>query len=160
MKIYPLLMGLILTACAAQHTNVTNGVPNLRQVAPGIWRGAQPTEEGWNFLQSLGLTNVVKLNEQSEGRDSPAFSGYYDPISISEQLLSVPKSKVFTAVSHISPGTYVHCSHGQDRTGLICAVYRVQTQHWTKAQAEKEMLDNGFHKELHGLWDFWEDLKP
>ena len=153
-------MSLIVTACACQKTVVTNGVPNLRQVGPGVWRGGQPTDEGWAHLQTLGLSNVVKLNEQSEGRDSPAFAGYYDPISISEQLLKVPSAKVDAAVSHIAPGTYVHCSHGQDRTGLICAVYRVKHDHWTKAQAEKEMLANGFHKELHGLWDWWEDFKP
>lgn len=109
---------------------------------------------------SLGLTNVVKLNEQIEGRDSPEFAGYYDPISIAEQMLGVSSSKIVGAVSHIQPGTYVHCSHGQDRTGLVIAVYRVTHDHWTKAQAEKEMLSNGFHKSLHGLWDFWEDWKP
>lgn len=153
-------MGLIVVACACQRTTVTNGVPNLRQVGPGVWRGGQPTDEGWTYLLSLGLTSVVKLNEQSEGRDSPAFSGYYDPISISEQLLKVPTAKVDTAVSHIAPGTYVHCSHGQDRTGIVVAVYRVKHDGWTKQRAEGEMLANGFHKELHGLWDFWEDWKP
>lgn len=155
-----LLMGLIITACSAQHTKVTHGVPNLHQVGPSVWRGGQPTDEGWAYLKSLGLTNVVKLNEQTEGRDDPAFSGYYDPISIEEQILGVPPYKIDSAVSHIGDCFYVHCSHGQDRTGLICAVYRVKHDGWTKAKAEKEMLANGFHKELHGLWDWWEDWKP
>ena len=35
--------------------------PNLAQVEPGVWRGGQPTEQGWRDLRSLGITNVVKL---------------------------------------------------------------------------------------------------
>jgi len=109
-----------------------------------------------------GVTNVVKLDQVSEGDDNGAVSQgmvvHYLPIDFDDQLIGPVKwQQVTNATDFITPGTYVHCLHGQDRTGLIVAVYHVRHDGWTKARAEKEMLAHGFHKELHGLWDFWED---
>ena len=46
---------------------------------------------------------------------------------------------------------------GQDRTGLIVGAYRVWVQHWTKADAQREMMQRGFHPTLPGLANFWRD---
>ena len=62
------------------------------------------------------------------------------------------------AVSIATPGTFVHCSHGQDRTGLLVGLYRLK-QGWAKTNAYTEMLTNGFHPALHGLHEFWENAK-
>jgi hypothetical protein len=35
---------------------------------------------------------------------------------------------------------------------------RMRWQGWTKADSEKEMLEHGFHKVLHGLWKAWEEF--
>lgn len=96
------------------------------------------------------------------------------PISIEEQLLKVPNWKVRHAVNqafcfNLTPRTdpwygpgkvLIHCEHGQDRTGLVVACYRVQHMGWTHEAAEKDMLAHGFHKALHGLWEYWESFKP
>ena len=55
----------------------------------------------------------------------------------------------------LSEGTYVHCEHGQDRTGLIIGAYRVRVQRWSKSQAYQEMKAHGFHPLLHGLYSSW-----
>ena len=156
-----LLMSLIIAATACQTSTVTHGVPNLAQVNGSVWRGGQPTAEGWAYLRSLGVTNVVKLNPESEGVDSQAgVTVFYFPISFEQQMMGGPsKETVKAAVGHIAPFTYVHCSHGFDRTGVVIAVYRTQTG-MTKGEAEKEMLAHGFHKELFGLWSFWENYQP
>ncbi len=39
---------------------------------------------------------------------------------------------------------FVHCQRGADRTGLMCAVYRIAFQGWTKDQAIAEMTQGGF----------------
>ena len=44
----------------------------------------------------------------------------------------------------------VHCRHGADRTGTMCAVYRIVVQGWTKEEAIKEMTDGGFG--FHRAW--------
>ena len=47
----------------------------------------------------------------------------------------------------------VHCQHGADRTGVICAIYRIVKQGWTKDQAIQEMTAGGF-----GFHTFWRNL--
>ena len=38
----------------------------------------------------------------------------------------------------------IHCKHGQNRTGLIAAMYRIVYQGWSKQQAIAEMRGAGF----------------
>lgn len=52
---------------------------------------------------------------------------------------------------------YVHCLHGKDRTGFMCAVYRMRHCRWTYAQAKSEMFARGFHKFWYWYW--LKDLK-
>ena len=156
---------MIIPGCTTT-TTVTNGIPNLSQVEPGIWRGGQPTPEGWDWLQDRdwlqdqGVTCVVKLNSWNESSDSTAIikgmTVHTHAISLLEQLVTRPKlSRVQEAVEAIQNGAFVHCEHGWDRTGLIVACYRM-TQGWSKADAEHEMMDRGFHLEMQGLLGFWE----
>jgi len=39
---------------------------------------------------------------------------------------------------------YVHCLHGQDRTGTMVAIYRIEHDGWTPNRAYQEMLSCGF----------------
>ena len=161
MKTIVLLLAL-LVACATLPSQ--NGVPNLKQVEPGVWRGGQPTTSGWDYLKSIGVTNDVKLDTWRESKY--AWTDSYArkigitvddrEISLMQQLIKVDGTNLMAAVNDIKPGTFVHCLRGQDRTGLAVALYRLKTG-WTKEAAENEMMTNGFHKTLHGLWDFWED---
>ncbi len=154
----------VVFAPGCSTTVITNGVPNLASVAPGVWRSGQPTAAGWHYLKSLGITNVIKLNTVEEVSDWEAsvdrMMVYECPITMQQQLFGPVAGQVVCAVGMISPGCLVHCEHGQDRTGLVIACYRVWKCGWTKADAEKEMLAHGFHKELRGLWEYWEDKIP
>lgn len=40
----------------------------------------------------------------------------------------------------------VHCLHGEDRTGIVIAAYRIRYQNWPVSQALIEMYQAGFHK--------------
>ena len=44
----------------------------------------------------------------------------------------------------------VHCQYGADRTGTLCAVFRVAVQGWRKEEALREMTEGGFG--FHGIW--------
>lgn len=152
------LMLLVLVGCSTPTSPTVHGIANFAAVDAdlGIYRGGQPAAAGWVYLNSIGVSNVVKLNLREEGADPPVDGTFtFVPISPAEQLLGVSRLKLDLAVAGIGPGTYIHCEHGQDRTGLIVACWRVNVQHWTKAAAEQEMLAHGFHKSLLGLWEFW-----
>jgi tyrosine-protein phosphatase SIW14 len=167
---YSYLGLFLLCGCAS---TITHGIPNLAQVEPGMWRGGQPSGEGWRWLKSQGVTNVVKLNEIRQNLyaevtpDTTAIclgmTVIADEIDFPTQMF--PHNQVFLPnevqlalyfIKEHPLGTYIHCSHGQDRTGLIVACYRL-TEGWTKADAEKEMISHGFHKELFGLWEYWKE---
>ncbi len=45
----------------------------------------------------------------------------------------------------------VHCQHGADRTGSMCALYRVTVQGWSKEETLREMTQGGFG--FHGIWE-------
>jgi len=47
----------------------------------------------------------------------------------------------------------VHCERGADRTGMMCAMYRVVVCGWTKEAAIAEMEHGGF-----GFNPAWENL--
>ncbi|MBN2210712.1 MAG: dual specificity protein phosphatase family protein, partial [Sedimentisphaerales bacterium] len=45
----------------------------------------------------------------------------------------------------------VHCQHGADRTGTMCAMYRIVIEGWPKEEALREMTLGGFG--FHEVWD-------
>jgi protein tyrosine/serine phosphatase len=57
--------------------------------------------------------------------------------------------KVLRTVEEDGP-VLIHCQHGADRTGLVCALYRVVYQGWTKAAALDELQNGGFG--FHTIW--------
>ncbi|MEO6244868.1 MAG: hypothetical protein ABIQ12_05490, partial [Opitutaceae bacterium] len=134
-----------------------HGIPKFSQVAPGVWRGGQPTAEGWRYLKSLGVKWDVKLNPERQSSDAEAEAHgieiIYLPISWVHQILAKPaRTTLAAAVSALTrTNTFVHCEHGEDRTGLVVGAYRVMIEHWTKHAAYQEMKAHGFHPLLLGL---------
>lgn len=161
MKPLPLFLCLLLCGCATPKP--MNGIPNLSQVSTGIWRGGQPTLEGWFWLKQHGVTNVIKLNPEYEASDQPAvalgFNVQAYPIDTMEMIFGHPKpwNTLVAAKAINRRPVYIHCAHGQDRTGIVIGIYRVMHDGWTKAQAKQEMIEHGFSPELHGLYSFWEE---
>lgn len=158
-------MALGFCSCAPRKS--VHGIPHFAQVEPGVWRGGQPNQEGWDYLKSLGVKRVVKLNTGGVKSDGQGFSNgmeiVYLPISFLDQTFGKPDpARLDAAISAIEPnGTFVHCQHGQDRTGLVIGAYRVRSNHWTKHAAYEEMVSHGFHPILRGLyWAWQEDVVP
>lgn len=167
----------ILAFLGLTPTTKTRNIPNLREVSPGVWRSGQPQDVfDWKYLKSIGVNRVVKLNFDSEYSDSTACiagiivhtmsiqpEGDKDLLdNITNTFVRPDPSVVEAAERLISPGmgTLVHCTHGQDRTGYLIGRYRVNHEGWSKEEAYLEMLKFGFHPELHGLHEAWEEFTP
>jgi protein tyrosine phosphatase (PTP) superfamily phosphohydrolase (DUF442 family) len=132
------------------------GAPNLHQVSNTLYRGAQPTREGMAGLEKLGVRTVLSLRSFNSDRSELEGSklGYvhltmkawhpeYKEIVAFLKLVNDPaKTPVF-----------VHCQHGADRTGTLCAIYRVAVQGWTKEAAVGEMTGGGY-----GFHEIWKNL--
>jgi protein tyrosine phosphatase (PTP) superfamily phosphohydrolase (DUF442 family) len=123
------------------------GAPNLHKVSDDLYRGAQPTAEGLAALRKMGIKTVINLqvmhSDPAKTSDGPltivnipveAWSLGYADIA---QFLHIVSDKKSTPV-------FVHCQHGADRTGTMCAAYRIVIQGWTKDEAIREMTRGGF----------------
>ncbi len=139
------------------------GLPNLHQVTPELYRGAQPTALGMQQLKVMGVKTVVNLRSFNSDRRELGKTGLgYEHIYMKTWR---PEEKDIIRFLQIvtdkdrAPG-FVHCQHGADRTGLMCAIYRIAVCNWTKEEAIQEMTQGGFghHTVWKNLIKFIEDL--
>ena len=129
------------------------GLPNLHKLSDHLYRGAQPTAEGIKELEKLGVKTIVGLRANHTDKDILGGSKIaFEHIPMNawhvEEKDVVRFLKIVTDKSR--QPVFVHCQHGADRTGLMCAIYRVAVDGWTKQQAIDEMTKGGFN--YHSVW--------
>jgi protein tyrosine phosphatase (PTP) superfamily phosphohydrolase (DUF442 family) len=132
----------------------TQGVPNLHKVSDTLYRSAQPSAEGLKNLKAMGIETIVNLRSFSSDRDEIGETGLaYEHIYMKawhpEEKEVVRFLQIVTNPKRTP--VLVHCLHGADRTGTMCAIYRVSVQGWSKKEAIQEMTQGGFG--FHGIWD-------
>jgi protein tyrosine/serine phosphatase len=130
------------------------GVPNLHKVSDSLYRSAQPSAEGIANLKTTGIGTVVNLRSFHSDRDEVANTGLaYEHIYMKtwhpEEEDTVRFLQIVTNPKRTP--VLVHCQHGADRTGTMCALYRIAVQGWSKQEAIAEMMQGGFG--FHGIWD-------
>jgi protein tyrosine/serine phosphatase len=129
------------------------GLPNFHKVSDTLYRGAQPDAEGFRQLKALGIKTVVNLRSFHSDRDEMGdvrlrsehiwFKAWH-----AEDHEVVRFLKIVTDTNHTP--VFVHCQHGADRTGTMCAIYRLAVQGWTKDAAIQEMTEGGYG--YHTVW--------
>jgi protein tyrosine phosphatase (PTP) superfamily phosphohydrolase (DUF442 family) len=129
------------------------GLPNLHQVAPGLYRGAQPTAAGVKELEKMGIKTVINLRAAHSDKDKIG-KARLDYESIPMRAWKPTEDQVARflriATDKNRGPVFVHCQHGADRTGTMCAIYRVAVCGWTKQEAIEEMTKGGFG--FHPIW--------
>lgn len=125
------------------------GLTSVGRVAPGIFRGAQPTPEGYATLKAMGVRTVINLRTRHGERKAVEAAGMRY-INIPMRFWgNVDPAVVRMALSAMTDPAnqpvFVHCSVGRDRSGVVVAVYRMEVDGWSEAEAEAEMEAFGFH---------------
>jgi hypothetical protein len=124
------------------------GIGNFYEVTTNLYRGAQPTGEGMTRLEGLGVRYVVSLRmlrsdwRQLHGTRLKSLNLGMVPWHPNENDV-VRFLKAATDTNNLP--LFVHCEYGADRTGLMCAMYRIVVCDWTKKDAIAEMRDGGFN---------------
>ena len=139
------------------------GLPNLHKVSENLYRGAQPTEEGFENLKKLGIKTIVNLRDLHSDKSKIADSNFvYEQIDTKAwHPENEDVSRFLKIVSDESKQpVFVHCQYGSDRTGAMCAIYRIVIEGWSKQQAIDEMTNGGFgfHKAWKNLITYIEKL--
>lgn len=126
------------------------GVANFGEVTPTLYRGAQPTPEGFETLRKMGIAIVVDLRDGGEGkREEKQVTREGMKFVAIPWECSNPKDDYFAkflAIVRDNPEkkVFVHCHVGVDRTGMMIAAYRMSEQGWTADEALREMRAFGF----------------
>lgn len=139
----------------AQPVNL-EGVPNLHQVSTNLYRSAQPTAPGMRNLRQQGIATVVNLRSFNSDQDEIKGTGLgYEHIYMKAWHPEREEVVRFLQIVNDPKRTpvLVHCQHGADRTGTMCAMYRVVVQGWTKEAAMREMTEGGY-----GYHEVWKNL--
>jgi protein tyrosine/serine phosphatase len=131
-------------------------VPNFHKVSDSLYRGAQPTKEGFRQLKKSGIKTVVNLRSIHSDHDKiKDVNLNYERIPMTTwrpEEKDVVRFLKIAADPNLAP-VFVHCQRGADRTGMMCAIYRIAVQNWTKDEAIEEMTKGGF-----GFYSMWQNL--
>jgi protein tyrosine phosphatase (PTP) superfamily phosphohydrolase (DUF442 family) len=140
-------------------------IPNVQMTDAKIVRGSQPSGQVLSVLKSAGVTTIINLRNEDvlvaqEGLMAKRFGLNY--LNIPMNIFDVPSKQqiksFLSAIDKASGKVYVHCQHGQDRTGTMIAMYRIAHDGWDANRAYQEMLSCGFRPYLGnltaGVYDF------
>jgi protein tyrosine/serine phosphatase len=132
------------------------GISNFGQVTPVLFRGGQPTSDGFRELKQMGVTIVVSFRHEKgenslERRAVEALGMRF--VSLPWHAWDTPTddevNRFFVLLaSNRDSKIFVHCQQGRDRAGTMVALYRVAVDHWCADSAVAEMKAYHYH-------DFW-----
>lgn len=143
-------------ARSSEHLYGLAGLGNMGRVAPGIYRGEQPGPSGYATLKRLGVKTVIDLRTTESEKaqvEAAGMKAIAVPIEMTRKGLREKVDQVVALMADpANQPVYVHCRHGQDRTGIVVAAYRLSQQGWALKDAEAEMQAFGFN-------DVWVNFK-
>lgn len=124
------------------------GLTNFAKVSDALYRGAQPTAEGFRTLKRLGVKTIVSLRWLHSDRsmlegtglrylrvEAKAWHPEDEDVARVLKVIEDPKNQP----------VFVHCQHGADRTGTMVAAYRIVEQGWATEDAAQELPNFGYH---------------
>jgi tyrosine-protein phosphatase SIW14 len=148
----------------------TQCLPNFHQVDDHVYRGAQPSAEGWKELAKLGIHVVVDLRPDGELHEHWAGSERHAVEAAGMRYISVPmqgwakpdSKEIARALAELKSGegVFVHCRGGIDRTGTVIACYRMTHDHWTNERALEEARAEGMNPLQKAMQQYILDFRP
>jgi protein tyrosine phosphatase (PTP) superfamily phosphohydrolase (DUF442 family) len=126
------------------------GIRNFHEVDRNVYRGGQPTRDGFVLLARIGVKTDVDLREPGERSDwekqtVTALGMHY--VNVPMTGLTPPSQVQITKILGIledgAGPVFVHCRRGSDRTGAVIAAYRIDHDHWGNARALQEAKADG-----------------
>jgi uncharacterized protein (TIGR01244 family) len=158
-------MGAVFANPAAQVK-----IDNFGQINENYYRGGQPEGQDYADLAKLGIHTVINLTSDDAQADEKqmveAAGMQYVQIPMTTHVPPTPNQIaqfIKLATDPQSVPVYVHCVGGKHRTGVMTAIYRMNSG-WNADQAFDEMKKYKFgasflHSEFKGfVFDFYNKL--
>jgi protein tyrosine/serine phosphatase len=145
-----------------------DGVPNFQKVDDHVYRGAQPTEQGFKNLAKLGIKTVVDLRQPGDlswNEEKIVRAAGMEYVSVPMHGMETPSNekvvKVLALLENSSTGpVFVHCKRGADRTGAVIACYRMEHDRWKNEQALTEAKALGMSFFERAIQRYVREFKP
>ena len=155
-----LSMFLVFLAVDAQAT-----ISNFMPVTNNIYRGGRPQKRDLENLKDqknlstiIDVENKPAVAQEKDAADRLGLKFISSPMDTDIRPSDQQVDQILTVMSdpHNFP-IFIHCFHGEDRTGLIVGLFRVEVQGWSAQSAYLEMLKNGFHPKYRALDKYFRD---
>jgi len=137
---------VMLGGLAVADTPTPRGVSNFHVVNQQVYRGAQPSDQGFANLARMGVKTVLDLRDEKdrskeEKKLVKALGMRYETVPM--RGMKTPSDKqIKNALKVLNDSkawpVFVHCKRGADRTGAVIACYRVGHDGWTNQAALTE----------------------
>lgn len=153
----PVLALVAILVVAAQAETKSNklsrvSIKNFGCINENYYRGAQPQNQDYAALASLGVKAVVDLERDGEAEEQQLVeSAGMKFFRLRMNTTDTPDSQTtsqFLAIVNdpANQPVFVHCHGGRHRTGVMTAIYRLTHDGWTPDQAYTEMKRYEFGK--------------
>jgi protein tyrosine phosphatase (PTP) superfamily phosphohydrolase (DUF442 family) len=134
-------------------------IQNFHRVDSDLYRGAPPKCSGYIKLARLGVKTIINLQGGGRGALERCqrkkglrlrFISFDIPLlettvtGISDQSLR----RLFAMMQRAPKPMFITCRYGEDRTGVIVALYRMKRGEMSFSQAEREALYYGMERYL------------
>jgi len=166
-----LIVSAVGVSFAQNRTSAVTKIKNFGQMNERFFRGAQPKEEDYKDLNSLGIKTVIDLRDDPtsyEKRDVEALGMRYVNIPMNGKNYPQPGQVAAFLKLVDDAGTgkfFVHCAGGRHRTGVMGAIYRFTHDKWNYDQAYAEMKQYDFYTRFgheamkQYVHDYWQQLQ-
>ena len=158
LRIFTALVVLTISAIAARPEKWAQPVPgtsvkNLNRVTPQLYRSAQPDAAGMRELEKLGIRTVIDLRDLNDDKKE-ARGTKLRLYRVKMNAWHIEDEDVVRALALLrktGDGPFlIHCHHGSDRTGVVCAMFRLVEQGWSREDTIRELKDGGYG--FHTTW--------
>ena len=119
---------------------------NLYKIDSGVYRSEQPSHEDFKALEQYGIGEALNLRNRHSDDDEAAGTNV-KLHRVKTKAHSINEEQLIEALRIIKnrkAPIVIHCHHGSDRTGAVCALYREVFQNVSKEDAIHDMTEGGF----------------
>jgi len=130
------------------------GIGNFHVVNEHIYRGAQPSPQGFHNLAKLGVKTIVDLRDgtsREAGESGIVTKEGMRYFHVPMAAKGAPtEEQVYSVLDVLNDGAswpvFIHCRRGADRTGTILGCYRIAHDGWSNEKALSEAKLDGMSR--------------
>jgi protein tyrosine phosphatase (PTP) superfamily phosphohydrolase (DUF442 family) len=133
----------LVVFCLPAFAGSAPGIKNFDRVDTHVYRGGQPTSEGFRYLARIGVGTIIDLREpgdRSKEEQGVVVRAGMKYVNVPMTGLVPPTEAQIAAIlamledSAAAP-VFVHCRRGADRTGAVIAAYHIDHDKWDNVRA-------------------------